>query len=199
MALNILGGIGKGQILKVPPGDMIRPMSVLLKRKIFDSRQNLEGHVFVDLCAGSGAVGLEAWSRGANQVYFCEISKKVYSFTRENINKIKTSYDIPQDQLKLFQKDCSSWLKNDFEVIYQGNSTTEWILFFAPPYPDHKIYEKVLNWLNQQSWYEGEIWVESCNDKGIKEARVIELLSNKTQIKHVKQGSSFLKLFKTGP
>ena len=125
MALTILGGLAKGQTLKVPPGDMIRPMSVLLKRKIFDSRQNLEGYRFVDLCAGSGAVGLESWSRGADEVYFTEINKKVAKLTQENLKKIQASYREENPTFHFQNRDCLSWLKTSFEEIYLTNSNSD--------------------------------------------------------------------------
>lgn len=196
MALNILGGRIKGTVLKVPPGDMIRPMSVLLKRKIFDSRQNLQGYTFVDLCAGSGAVGLEAWSRNADKVYFCEIHKKVFLITSGNIKKVQELDEASKAELSIQNRDCLSWLKNDFQPLYENSIDPErWILFFAPPYPDHKLYEKTLSWLNDQSWYKGELWVESCKDKGIIQEKVLELYTKEEPFKTVKQGSSFLICF----
>lgn len=194
MALSILGGKGKGHVLKVPTKDYIRPMSVLLKRKLFDSRQNLEGFRFFDLCAGSGAVGLEAWSRGAERVFFTEIDRKVHPITKENLKKIINGFKLENETLLLRNQDCLKFLKQELKEL-SGEKSKDMILFFAPPYPQHKLYEKVLGWLDDQLWYQGEIWVESCNDKGIKESKIIELLGSRTERKHIKQGSSFLKLF----
>jgi 16S rRNA (guanine966-N2)-methyltransferase len=63
MSIKILGGIAKGTILFLPDEKLTRPTLVLLKRKIFDAIQNFDGKIFIDACAGSGAIGLEAWSR----------------------------------------------------------------------------------------------------------------------------------------
>ena len=68
--MQIIGGLAKGHGLCVPRG--IRPTSTLLKRKLFDSHQTWEAVNFIDLCAGSGSVGLEAWSRGAKSVCLVE-------------------------------------------------------------------------------------------------------------------------------
>ena len=72
MSVKILGGPLKGLDLKVCDSKTLRPTSVMLRRKIFDSHQNLEGFFFVDACAGTGAVGIEAFSRGAQKSYFFE-------------------------------------------------------------------------------------------------------------------------------
>ena len=73
MPLRILGGKAKGQLLKSPPENSItRPTSVMLKRKFFDAFQDLGEAHFYDLCAGSGSVGIEAWSRGVKQVELVE-------------------------------------------------------------------------------------------------------------------------------
>ena len=75
MSLRVLGGKFKGRPIEVPSSGT-RLTSVLLKRRLFDALQSLEGYHFVDLCAGSGAVGLEALSRGADSVTFVDTGKK---------------------------------------------------------------------------------------------------------------------------
>ena len=67
MSVKILGGFARGLNLLVPKGDLIRPTSIMLKRRVFDFFQRMDDKIFIDLCAGSGAVGLEAWSRGAQK------------------------------------------------------------------------------------------------------------------------------------
>ena len=62
MGLKILGGIAKGNTINIPKNGSFRPTSIRLKRRLFDFRQNWEGYTFIDLCAGSGAVGIESWS-----------------------------------------------------------------------------------------------------------------------------------------
>ena len=84
MSLKILGGFARGQILAVPKGDLIRPTSVMLKRRIYDFYQDLSGVTFIDLCAGSGAMGFEAWSRGARRIYLNEVNRHVLMTLEEN-------------------------------------------------------------------------------------------------------------------
>ena len=101
MSLKILGGKAKGFTISVPPADTIRPMQVMLKRRVFDSYQNLEGVTFVDLCAGSGAVGLEAWSRGADEIYYSEKVYQVCFQTSGNLKSHTTRRGFALNQLRL--------------------------------------------------------------------------------------------------
>jgi 16S rRNA (guanine966-N2)-methyltransferase len=59
MALKILQGEAKGLSL-VAPSSGTRPTSVLLRRKVFDAHQDMSDSIFIDCCAGTGAMGLEA-------------------------------------------------------------------------------------------------------------------------------------------
>ena len=61
--MEILGGLAKGMVLKVPEGREVRPTSVRSRRALFDMLGDLTGERFCDLFAGSGAVGIEAASR----------------------------------------------------------------------------------------------------------------------------------------
>ncbi len=172
MSIKILGGIAKGTTLFLPDEKITRPTLVLLKRRIFDAIQNLEGKVFVDACAGSGAIGLEAWSRGADRVYFIEPDKKTLGCLNRNIEKFKDrfSQDVLNRQMLViptnfevfltkFIKEYSSWndeIKNDC------------IIFFDPPYSHHDFYKKViLEDLKKNNWYKGDLWIESDEKKGI--------------------------------
>lgn len=194
MAISILGGLAKGLQLKVPPGDQIRPMAVMLKRKVFDTFQDLSGAQFVDLCAGSGAVGLEAWSRGADEVFLSEMSKKVFSFTEKNIQHFQNKFqqDFESRPLSLINKPCQKYLK-DFKNTYLSwdqEKKENTIFFLAPPYPDHFVYEEVLNYLKQDPWFEGQLWVESDDQKGPPQEQIIQWSGE--PIKKYFQGTTFL-------
>jgi len=93
VSLRVLGGRFKGRALEVPSSGT-RPTSVLLKRRLFDALQSLGGYHFIDLCAGSGAIVLEALSRGADSVTFVDTGKKQVSLIKKNINSILTTEEI---------------------------------------------------------------------------------------------------------
>ncbi len=86
MGLRIIAGAFKGRILKAPKGQATRPTQGMLRAAVFNICQNeIENSRFLDLFAGSGAMGLEALSRGAKWATFVEESRLAISCIRENI------------------------------------------------------------------------------------------------------------------
>ncbi|MCK5845763.1 MAG: RsmD family RNA methyltransferase [Victivallales bacterium] len=90
--MKVLSGIASGIVLDVPRGMEIRPTGARARCALFDSLGSSMGwldKVVVDLFAGSGALGLEAASRGAAIVRFVEKSQKHTSIIKKNIAKIR--------------------------------------------------------------------------------------------------------------
>src|SRR3989338_5173995 len=86
--MRIIGGLYRGRTFRMP--DNIRPTQDILRKAIFDILQgNLEGAKFLDLFAGSGAVGLEACSRGAAEVVFVEREERCAEIIRENLERLQ--------------------------------------------------------------------------------------------------------------
>ena len=83
--MEILGGTAKGMSLKVPEGRAVRPTSVRSRRALFDMLGDLSGRCFCDLFAGSGAVGIEAASRGASHVLLVEKAPAALAAVRSNV------------------------------------------------------------------------------------------------------------------
>jgi 16S rRNA (guanine966-N2)-methyltransferase len=86
---RVVGGVAGGRRLQVPPGRAIRPTSERAREGLFSTVESLRGDLvgarFLDLYAGSGAVGLEAASRGAAQVLLVERDPKALSVLRANV------------------------------------------------------------------------------------------------------------------
>ncbi|MBT3585702.1 MAG: hypothetical protein HN509_12425 [Halobacteriovoraceae bacterium] len=165
MALKILGGVAKGKALYAPKGDRIRPTSVMLKRRIFDANQNLDEITFVDACAGTGAMGLEAWSRGAEQVYLIEPNRQVFQLMQKNWDGLGAPGDVT-----LINKKIESWIiqfKRDY-ASWGTKTQSQTVFYFDPPYTKHNLYEKiVLDYLLGESWFKGVLWLESDSKKGL--------------------------------
>ena len=89
--MEILGGLAKGMSLKVPAGREVRPTSVRSRRALFDMLGDLTGKHFCDLFAGSGAVGIEAASRGASHVLLVEKAPAALASVRENVKHAQNS------------------------------------------------------------------------------------------------------------
>jgi len=190
MSLKILGGLAKSRSLFVSKGQNTRPTSVLLKRRVFDSYQDLTGRHFVDLCAGSGAIGIEAWSRGAESVTLIENHHQALKAIRENINMLRINYDdaFKQRSVKLLEKKVEAWFKS-FITPEEGTS----IFFLDPPYELHKIYQTIgLGLLKCRG--ANEVWIESDKNKGLPLSFWSE--SGFEPYKVYAQGSSYLAIFR---
>ena len=84
--MRIISGIARGRKLKTLASDDVRPTSDKVKEGIFSAIQfDIEGRRFLDLFAGSGQMGLEALSRGAEFAVFTDISKASIKVTEENL------------------------------------------------------------------------------------------------------------------
>ena len=74
--MRVIAGSARRLLLKTPLGDNTRPTTDRIKETLFNMIQNeVPGSVFLDLFAGSGAIGIEALSRGADYAVFVENDK----------------------------------------------------------------------------------------------------------------------------
>ncbi len=187
MSVKVLGGISKGFTLKVP--NKVRPTSILLRRKVFDANQNWHGKVFIDLCSGSGVMGIEAWSRGARKVILIEESEAVFSVIIDNVKKISISYF---DNFKKFPIECFNisaivWINTNLSSLNYDNL----VIFFDPPYKNHVLYDSLISLLIKIK-FSGVLWFESDSKKGIP----IDYISN-WNLKHNKvfyRGDSYISI-----
>lgn len=87
--MRVTGGEFRGRILKVPKGDAVRPTQDMVRQALFSSlATRIAGCRFLDLFAGSGAVGLEAWSRGAGRVCWVESDSRSFRVLQGNIQSL---------------------------------------------------------------------------------------------------------------
>jgi len=187
MSIKILGGVARGFPLDTPRSELTRPTSVMVKRKLFDWRQNLEGYIFVDLCSGSGAMGLEALSRGAEKVFLNDPLKSAFITMKNNRDNIIKSFKFEEAQITVTNQDAKVWVSK--ELGYQLPETEDVILFLDPPYENHALYHDVLRIL-KESKFQGEVWVEADKLRGPK---IIEISGAfHSVIKTVEQGDHFV-------
>ena len=86
--MRVIAGSAKGRILAAVPGDSTRPITDRGKSALFsilESAGMVEGMRYLDLFGGTGAVGIEALSRGAAEVVFCERDRLALQTLRRNI------------------------------------------------------------------------------------------------------------------
>ena len=89
MEVRVVGGEAGGRKIKAPPGDQTRPTSDAVREAVFNaigSRMDLEGARVLDLFAGSGALGIEALSRGAREVTFVDRARAAVSTIEANLD-----------------------------------------------------------------------------------------------------------------
>jgi len=185
--IKILGGIARGFILATPKVETTRPTSILVRRKLFDWRQRMDEHSFIDLFAGSGAMGFEALSRGAEKVSFNDTHKSAFITVKQNQAAIEKAFKFSADQFFISQLDARKWI--DKELKFQFPETENVVLYIDPPYSEHKIYFEVLDKLKEVN-FSGEIWLESDRLKGPKKEELIGAFSS--IIKIVEQGDHFV-------
>ena len=117
-SIRITGGILKGKKIPFDHRKTLRPTSSKLREILFNWVQfDIYDYECLDLFAGTGALGIEAISRGANKTVFIELNKKNYLQIKSLIKEL----GIDNKSMVLF-KDCMKWIKlNDlskFDLIF---------------------------------------------------------------------------------
>lgn len=126
MTLKILGGRFKGRALLSPPEKFARPTTSMLRKAVFDiCQQEIEGARFLDLFACTGAMGIEAISRGASHATFVEQDRKIASLLRENLHK----FEIEEEATVLIGNAL-----DPFRLL-QKSSSPFTLVYVDPPYP----------------------------------------------------------------
>jgi 16S rRNA (guanine966-N2)-methyltransferase len=125
--VRIIAGTYRGRNLKSPPTLQVRPTSDRLRETLFNViASRVQGTRFLDLCAGSGAVGIEALSRGAAHSTFVDRSRKICALIKANLDLCR----VPEEQTKVVQREASEFLR---EAI--SRESKPWnVVFFDPPY-----------------------------------------------------------------
>lgn len=93
--MRIIGGHARSILLKAPPGDAVRPTTDRVKEALFGTLEPLVGTVVVDLFAGSGALGLEALSRGAATVVMVESQPRHCRVIEANLANVRKAMHTP--------------------------------------------------------------------------------------------------------
>jgi 16S rRNA (guanine966-N2)-methyltransferase len=122
--VRIVAGSRRGRRLRVPEAGEVRPTSEVVREAIFDALGPIGGLTVLDLFAGTGAMGLEALSRGAARCVFVEQERKVAEMLRANIDAL----DYVQAS-RVVNADYRTAL----EYIDRTGETFD-LLFVDPPY-----------------------------------------------------------------
>jgi 16S rRNA (guanine966-N2)-methyltransferase len=146
--IRIIGGRLRGSRLEVPVVAGLRPTPDRLRETLFNWLAPwIDGARCLDLFAGTGALGIEAWSRQASAVTFVERDTGLASALRANLQRLKVDADVAQG-------DAASWL--------QGAARPYDIVFLDPPF-DVDLWSAAASRLDQAGWLAPNalIYVES--------------------------------------
>ena len=139
MRLRITSGYLKGRYINVPKSELVRPTTERVRETIFNilnNRMSFEGIKVLDMYSGSGALGFECLSRGAEEIHFVEKNSVIYRTIEENIKLLKaeqncTIYKMPAVRFSSLKK------KVEYDLILAD-----------PPFFKDDIYNVVGNILN---------------------------------------------------
>ena len=163
--MRIISGKFRGLKLQPPVDFTIRPTSDRLKESLFSILESnkynikIENSNVIDICSGTGSLGIEALSRGAKLIYFIDKDPKAINVLQKNISKLKIDYKN-ETYIKIIRDDANKALQNikkNFDIV-----------LIDPPYNSNVIEEclvklKQYNLINFNSY----IFAESSKNENI--------------------------------
>ena len=178
--MRIIAGKYKRTPLKTLDSLATRPTKDMVKEALFSSIQIYHDDKFLDLFAGSGAIGIEALSRGAYKVVFNDNNKEACEIILENLKKIKEEAKVTN----LDYKECLFKLSDyNFDYIY-----------IDPPY-EFKDYDELFTLIDKYNVLsqKGIIIIETRKDLDLKDN-----FNDLKKYKEKKYGITKLHYFKRG-
>ena len=143
--MRIIAGKNKGRKLKTFTGNEVRPTSDRAREALFNIiSSSVVGCDFLDLCAGTGAMGIEAHSRGANSVTFVDSSRESMKLCMENAKPIGITETF-------VIKDAISFVKTAIKPFD--------IIFFDPPYAFTGVSEVLAQVKSRKLLKEGGLFI----------------------------------------
>jgi len=139
--MRIIAGTYRSRRLEAPPGLSTRPTSDRLRETLFNVlAPRIHGATFLDLYAGSGAVGLEALSRGAAKVTFVERAPEALKVLRRNLDQLglATGFEV-------YAGGAAEFLRSALKPAPRSRRYE--VLFLDPPYHMAQEYAAVLGLL----------------------------------------------------
>lgn len=144
MTLRVISGSARGRKLKSVPGDTTRPVMDRVKEALFNILAgDVADSVWWDLFAGTGAIGIEALSRGAKKVRFTDLNRAPIDTIRENVAHCGFN-----EQAEIRRGDAFSMLSTAPDQAFD-------YLYIAPP-QYHEMWSKALkladendHWISQ--------------------------------------------------
>jgi 16S rRNA (guanine966-N2)-methyltransferase len=187
--MRVIAGKYRSRPLSPLPGFDLRPSADRLRESLFNvltagNPSALEGTVWLDLFAGTGAVGIEALSRGASMVYFVESSPRAANLVRKNLQSLEIDAGF-----QVMQKDAVQALR-----AIETSGATAGFAFLDPPYRLQKAYEQTLHQLAQTALLTPESVVIAEHEKRFDPGGTFEKLNRFRTLTHGEATLSFYRL-----
>ena len=132
--MRVVAGKYRSRIINAPAGRNTRPTLDQVKEAMFNIiGPRVQGAVVLDLFSGSGALGIEAISRGARKVYFNDQALPAINCIKNNLNSLQVSEDY--EVTKMTYKERLKCMEERVDI-----------LILDPPYKD-KIYEEIIQYM----------------------------------------------------
>ena len=184
--MRVIAGKFRSRPLDAPPGADVRPTSDKLRGTLFNvlaAAMGLEETVWLDVFAGSGAVGIEALSRGARQVYFVESARAAVNVIRKNLRSLKV-----EAGWQIIEQPAAKALRQlDAEAVSAD------VVFLDPPYNDAEAYEQALGFLAQSRLLTSKTIVVAEHDKHFDPGARFGAL---VRYRELKQGDAVLSFYR---
>ena len=203
--MRVIAGKFRSRLLHSLRGTDLRPTADRLRETLFNvlaagNPTAFEGKVWFDLCAGTGAVGIEALSRGAAKVYFVESSPPAASLIQHNLDTLglaegsKESRSTPSSSqsavpaFEVIREDVSRALRH-----LEAKEVTADYIFLDPPYHREKIYQQTLQQLSRSRLLRAETIVIAEHEKRFDPGDGFPLLS---RYRKLEQGDAALSFYR---
>lgn len=183
--MRVISGKARGTKLSSIESLSTRPTLDRVKESLFNIIQNnLRDAVVLDLFAGSGQLGIEALSRGADKAYLCDINRDAVKIIKQNLEKTKL-------------KDKAVVINEDYKKALRTLNTNEKfdIIFIDPPYKEDIAVDSIIDIIHESRLKENGIMIIETDEieRDLREINKIENIKIIDQRKYGRASLIFIK------
>jgi 16S rRNA (guanine966-N2)-methyltransferase len=189
--MRVIAGKYRSRQLRSLPGPDLRPTADRLRETLFDvltagNPTALEETVWLDLYAGTGAVGIEALSRGASMVYFAESAARAAELIKQNLTSLEIATGF-----QILKQDSIHALRG----LDSGGAVADFV-YLDPPYDVEEAYHQVLETLSKSRILKRESVVIAEHQKKFDPGEAFESLC---RYRKLVQGDAALSFYRKAP